>query len=139
MPALETLGKLCSERERRADEAARHVEARYKCAFMKAQIGATLDGVVTGVTHFGLFVLIREFNVDGLVHVSGLRNDYYHLEQGGLRLSGERTGTSFGLGDAVRVRVDRVNVDEAKIDLSLTDESLPGAGTRKQKSRSRRH
>jgi ribonuclease R len=121
--ALELLGKVCSERERRADEAARHVEARYKCAFVKNRIGEVLDGVVTGVTHFGIFVLLRDVNVDGLVHVSALRNDYYHLRDGGRRLVGERSGRSFGLGDELRVRVDRVNVDEAKIDLSLPAES----------------
>jgi ribonuclease R len=128
--ALELLGKVCSERERRADEAARHVEARYKCAFARDRIGDVLDGVVTGVTHFGLFVLLRDLNVDGLVHVSCLRNDYYHLRDGGLRLAGERSGRSFGLGDPLRVRIDRVNVDEAKIDLSLADGPAPAARPR---------
>jgi ribonuclease R len=124
VPALDQLGRTCSERERRADEAARYVQARYKCAYIKEHIGAKMEGVVTGVTHFGLFVTLRELNVDGLVHVSSLRNDYYHAEHGGLRLTGERTGTSFGLGDVVRVRVVRVDVDEAKVDLAL-EEDLP--------------
>lgn len=123
MPAMEKLGKTCSERERRAEEAARHVEARYKCAYIKERAGETFDGVVTGVTHFGLFVTLTELNVDGLVHVTSLRNDYYHLRHGGLQLAGERTGQSFGLGDRLRVRVVRVDVDEARIDLAL--ESSP--------------
>lgn len=123
--ALEVLGKSCSERERRADEAARHVEARYKCAFARERIGEVMHGVITGVTHFGIFVMLRDLNVDGLVHVSALRNDYYHLRDGGLRLVGERSGRSFGLGDQLEVRIDRVNVDEAKIDLSLAGEDMP--------------
>ena len=69
--------------ERRADEATRYVEARCKCLFMQEHVGATLDGVITGVTHFGLFVMLRELFVDGLIHVTSLPNDYYHLEAGG--------------------------------------------------------
>lgn len=119
MAGMEMLGRLSSERERKAEEAARHVEARYKCAYAKEHTGEVFDGVVTGVTHFGLFVTLTELNVDGLVHVTSLRNDYYHLASGGLRLTGERTGQSFGLGDAVEVRIVRVNVDDAKIDLAV--------------------
>jgi ribonuclease R len=138
MPAMETLGKLSSERERRAEEAARHVEARYKCAYIKERIGEIVDGVVTGVTHFGLFVTLAELNVDGLVHVTTLRNDYYHLEHGGLRLTGERSRQSFGLGDAVRVRILRVEVDEAKIDLAI--EAPPSrAGQASGAGSTRRH
>lgn len=136
--ALEQLGRTCSDRERRADEATRYVQARYKCAYMKDHIGMEMDGVVTGVTHFGLFVTLRELNVDGLVHVTSLRNDYYHPEHGGLRLTGERTGTSFGLGDTVRVRVLRVDVDEAKIDLALVEESLGRSGRQRHRARSGR-
>jgi ribonuclease R len=60
--------------------------------------------------------------VDGLVHVTALGNDYFHLSDGGMRLTGERTGEGFGLGDAVQVRVARVDVEEAKVDLVLADE-----------------
>jgi ribonuclease R len=134
-PAMEVLGKLSSERERRAEEAARHVEARYKCAYVREHIGDVVAGVVTGITHFGLFVTLADLNVDGLVHVTSLRNDYYHPEHGGLRLTGERTGESFGLGDAVQVRILRVNVDEAKIDLALVQEE----GTRPQSRPTGRH
>ena len=119
---MEALGKLSSERERRAEEAARHVEARYKCAYMKERIGDVADGVITCITHFGLFITLRELNVDGLAHVTSLRNDYYHLEHGGLRFTGERTGESFCLGDSVRVRILRVNVDDAKIDLAIVQD-----------------
>lgn len=127
--AMESLGKVSSERERRAEEAARHVEARYKCAYVKERIGEVAQGVVTGVTHFGLFVTLVDLNVDGLVHVTSLGHDYYHLQHGGLRLSGERTGQSFGLGDAVRVRIVRVDVDEAKIDLAMESPGAEAHGT----------
>ena len=124
-PAMEQLGKNTSMQERRADEATRYVDARCKCLFMQHRVGEVLDGVVTGVTHFGLFVMLRELFVDGLIHVSNLPNDYYHLEPGGLGLKGERTGRLFLLGEDLRVRVARVDPEEAKIDLAL--ESQPAA------------
>jgi ribonuclease R len=102
---------------------------------MKEHIGAEMEGAVTGVTHFGIFVTLHELNVDGLVHVSSLRNDYYHLEHGGIRLTGERTGTSFGLGDVVRVRVVRVDVDEAKVDFVLADGPAGEAPRRQRRPR----
>jgi len=119
VPAAEQLGTTTSMQERRADEATRYVESRCKCLFMQDQVGATLDGVVTGVTHFGLFVMLRDLLVDGLIHVTSLPSDYYHLEPGARGLKGERTGRAFRLGDDLRVRVVRVDPDEAKIDLAL--------------------
>ena len=107
--------------ERRADEATRHVEARCKCIYMQNRVGEEMDGVITGVIHFGLFVTLKDVFVDGLVHVTNLPGDYYHLEQGGLRLTGERTGASYTLGADVRVRILRVDTDEAKMDLALAD------------------
>jgi len=117
--AAEHLGTMTSMQERRADEGTRFVESRCKCLFMEKQVGKTLDGVVTGVTHFGLFVTLRDLLVDGLIHVTSLPSDYYHLEPGARGLKGERTGRTFHLGDDVRVRVVRVDTDEARIDLTL--------------------
>lgn len=122
LPAMEQAGRMCSMLERRAEEATRHVNARLKCVYMNGHIGDVLPGVVTGVTHFGLFVTLEDLYIDGLVHVSSIGHDYYHCEAGGTRMSGERTGTSFALGEAVMVRVMRVNVDEAKIDFELAGE-----------------
>jgi ribonuclease R len=144
LSAMDALGKLTSERERRAEEAARHVEARYKCAYMKERVGEVVEGVVTGITHFGMFVTLADLNVDGLVHVSSLDNDYYHVEHGGLRLVGERTRTGYGLGQAVKVRILRVDVDDARIDLAMatadrqtgrTRLSVPSRGPRRRSRR----
>jgi ribonuclease R len=121
-PAMELAGKNCSEKERRAEEASRYVESRLKAAYLEKRVGETLPGTVTGVTHFGIFVTLDNLYVDGLVHVTALGNDYFHLSDGGMRLTGERTGEGFGLGDAVQVRVARVDVEEAKVDLVLADE-----------------
>ncbi len=135
MPAMEKLGKQCSMLERQAEAASRHVESRYKCIYMRDHVGGEYEGVVTGVTHFGLFVMLNDFFVEGLIHVTSLGNDYYHSEHGGLRLSGERTGHSFGLGDMLKVRISRVDVEEARVDLQLAEESLPTPGDRPARSR----
>jgi ribonuclease R len=72
--------------------------------------------------------------------VTSLGNDYYHSEHGGLRLSGERTGHSFGLGDTLKVRISRVDVEEARVDLQLVDEPPSDTSKRpaRQKARRRR-
>ncbi|RMF96690.1 MAG: ribonuclease R [Gammaproteobacteria bacterium] len=121
-PAMELAGRRCSEQERRADEATRYVEARLKAAYLQDHVGDVLPGTITGVTHFGLFVTLDELYVDGLIHVSSLGHDYFHLTHSGLRLTGERSGISYGLGDNLLARVLRVDPDEAKVDLALAEE-----------------
>lgn len=117
--AMEHLGRVCSTLERRADQAARHVEARHKCMYIEHRIGEEMSGVITGVKHFGLFVMLDGVYVDGLLHVSNLHNDYYQVADGGLALVGEHSGRQFRLGDKVRVKVLRVDIDEAQVDFSL--------------------
>ncbi len=70
----------CSHNERRADEAERDVDERYKCAWMEKHVGSEFDGIVSGVTSFGLFVELKESQVSGLVHITQLPNDYYHFD-----------------------------------------------------------
>jgi ribonuclease R len=109
----------CSQRERRAEEAERDVDERFKCAWMEKHIGSEFEGVVTGVTSFGLFVELDESKVSGLVHISQLANDYYHFDAIRKLLKGERTGTQFRLGDHVRVQVLRASLEDRKIDFRL--------------------
>ncbi|MEO7065716.1 MAG: ribonuclease R [Rhodanobacter sp.] len=109
----------CSQRERRAEEAERDVDERFKCAWMAKHIGSEFDGVVTGVTSFGLFVELDESRVSGLVHISQLANDYYHFDAIRKLLKGEHTGTQFRLGDHVRIQVLRASLEDRKIDFRL--------------------
>ena len=109
----------CSQNERRADEAERDVDERYKCAWMEKHVGSEFDGIVSGVTSFGLFVELTESQVSGLVHITQLPNDYYHFDPVRHLLTGERRGLKFRLGDAVRVQVLRASLEDRKIDFRL--------------------
>jgi ribonuclease R len=129
----------CSHTERRAEEAERDVDERYKCAFMEKHVGAEFDGLITGVTSFGLFVELDESKVSGLVHVSQLPNDYYHFDPVRHLLKGERTRARYTLGDAVRVQVLRASMEDRKVDFRLvTDRGNPRSGDHGDKGRARR-
>jgi ribonuclease R len=113
---MERLGFVTSAHEKRAEDATRDVEAWLKCRYMEQHVGDEFDGVVTGVTNFGVFVQITELLTDGLVHVTSLSNDYYHFDPGTQSLVGERTGRRFRLGDSMRVQVSRVDLETRRID-----------------------
>ena len=109
----------CSQRARRAEEAERDVDERFKCAWMEKHVGESFDGHVSGVTSFGLFVDLDESHVSGLVHITQLPNDYYHFDPQNRLLRGDHGGRVFRLGDAVRVQVLRASMEERKIDFRL--------------------
>lgn len=115
-PKIQVMGEHCSGTERRADEATRDAESWLKCEYMLDKIGEELSGWISGVTSFGLFVQLEELYIDGLIHVTALDNDYYHFDPVGHRLTGERTGRVYRLGDPIRVRLAAVSLDERKID-----------------------
>jgi ribonuclease R len=116
----------CSECGRRADEASREVDERYRAAWMEKHVGSEFDGTISGVTSFGLFVELADSKVNGLVHVSQLPNAYYHFDPVRKTLSDERSGTSFRLGDPVRVLVLKASVEDRRIDFRL---ATPKGGT----------
>ena len=120
----------CSHNERRAQEAERDVDERYKCAWMEKHVGSEFDGVVSGVTSFGLFVELSESKINGLVHITQLPNDYYHFDPKRHLLSGERRGLSFRLGDPVRIQVLRASLEDRKIDFRLVAEQASTKGHR---------
>ncbi|MET0506536.1 MAG: ribonuclease R [Luteibacter sp.] len=109
----------CSQRERRAEEAERDVDERFKCAWMEKHVGEEFAGTITGVTSFGLFVELAASRVSGLVHVSQLPNDYYKFDPVRHLLQGERTGAAYRLGDYVSVQVLRASLEDRKIDFRL--------------------
>lgn len=118
---MHQLGVHCSMTERRAEEAVRDVIARMKCEFMLDKTDRIYDGLVSGVTGFGLFVELDDIYVEGLVHISALPADYYHFDPIAHSLSGERKGRKYFLGDRIRISVLSVNVDERKIEFDYVE------------------
>jgi len=116
------IGLHCSATERRADEATRDVESWLKCFFMKERIGEEFDGTISAVTAFGIFVALDTIYIEGLVHVSELGADYFQFDNIKHQMLGERTGQRFRLGDRVRVRLVRADLESNKIDFVLVDD-----------------
>ncbi len=125
----------CSQNERRADEAERDVDERYKCAWMEKHVGSEFDGIVSGVTSFGIFVELVDSKITGLVHITQLPNDYYHFDAVRHLLTGERRGLKFRLGDAVRVQVLRASLEDRKIDFRLVTAEAPAPQRAERKRR----
>jgi ribonuclease R len=116
---LQAITENCSFTERRADEATRDALDWLKCEFMLERLGEEFEGTVSGVTGFGLFIMLDQVYVEGLVHVTSLKNDYYAFDQLRHRLRGERTNTIYRLGDRLRVKVIRVSLEDKQIDFDL--------------------
>lgn len=129
---MDELGEHCSFTERRADEAVRDVLDWLKCEYMQQHVGDHFQGVITGVTAFGLFIELSEIYVEGLLHISALSNDYYHFDAVNHSLQGERFGMSYQLGDTVEIVVTRVDLDERKIDFDLVADPESERKTRKR-------
>ncbi len=134
---LQGLGEHCSSTERRADEATREATDWLKCEYMLDKVGEEFDGIITSVTSFGVFVELDEIYVDGLLHITALNNDYYHFDPVGHRLTGERSGRVYRLGDQIRIKVAAVNLDDRKIDFVLTDSLASDAASHRTKGRSK--
>ncbi|MDO6708087.1 ribonuclease R [Photobacterium sp. 1_MG-2023] len=116
---MDVLGEQCSMTERRADDATRDVADWLKCEYMQDHVGDEFDGVIANVTGFGFFVRLNELNIDGLVHISNLDNDYYQFDPIGQRLVGDASGKIYRLGDAVQVKVAAINLNDRQIDFEL--------------------
>ena len=116
---MDVFGAHCSSTERRADDATREVADWLKCEYMQDHVGEEFEGVISSVTGFGFFVRLNDLFIDGLVHISGLANDYYLFDMPKQRLIGENSGMIFRLGDAVKVRVEAVSLEQKQIDFSL--------------------
>jgi len=108
-----------SNRERVAMEAEREILDRYRARFMKDKLGEEYEGIISGVAAFGFFVELKDIFVEGLVRMTSLHDDYYQYHEKKYCLIGERTHKTFTIGDEVRVRVDRVDVERRHIDFGL--------------------
>ncbi len=119
---MATLSLQCSERSRRADEAQREVDERYRAAWMEQHVGREFAGTISGVTSFGLFIELDDSKVNGLVHVTQLPKDFYHFDPIRKTLTGERRGREYRLGDRVEIVVLKASVEDRRIDFRLVEE-----------------
>lgn len=116
---LEEIAEHASELERRAEQAERDSIDLKKIEFMERHLGDEFTGTISGVTNFGLFILLDEYHVEGLVHVSSLQDDYYRLVEEEHALVGRRKKRRYRLGDPVTVQVVRVDRERRRIDFEL--------------------
>ncbi|MGM0563938.1 MAG: ribonuclease R [Pseudomonadota bacterium] len=121
MGEMAALGEICSTNERRADEATRDATDWLKCEYMMDKVGETYDATITGVAPFGIFAQLKEVYVEGMVHVTNLERDYFDYDPVGHRLIGQRTGQLYRLSDTITVKVEKVDLDDRKIDLSIAE------------------
>ena len=118
---LPEIARLCSERERAADEAERETEDLKKVEFMKEHVGEFFDGIISNVTSFGMFVEL-ENTIEGLVKVSNMDDDYYIFDNIHYCLLGERTKKRYRIGDGLRVRLIRADVASRQLDFMIEEE-----------------
>lgn len=129
---LELIAEESSERERAADAAENEIDEWRKAVFMAERIGEEFDGMITNVRDFGFYVELDEFFIEGLVPVSSLIDDYYNFDERIHALIGRSGKRKFRLGDRIRVRVDRVNVDRHLVDFSVVETTKNRAGKKKR-------
>ena len=125
------LGDHCSMTERRADDATRDVADWLKCEYMLEHVGDTFKGTISTVTSFGCFVRLDDVNIEGLLHISALDEDYYHFDAVKARLVAEHSNVTYHMGDRIEVKVASVNLDEKKIDLTLSTFKAKRRGSRR--------
>ncbi|HVS63276.1 MAG TPA: VacB/RNase II family 3'-5' exoribonuclease [Thermoanaerobaculia bacterium] len=142
----EARGRELSRLERRAESAEREIRKWKKIRYLVGKEGSTWRGAVTGVTDFGLFVVLDELGLDGLLPIDHLTDDEYQHDERLLRLVGRGSGRTFQLGDPIEVIISRVNEAQRRIDVELADlpepkprgrQRRPGA-SRPGEARSRR-
>ena len=120
---MEAYALSSSIREKVAEEAERDSVEMKKVEYMKPFVGEVFEGIISGVTGFGFFVEL-ENSVEGLVHISTLTDDFYHFMQETYTLWGENSRRSFRLGEKVRVKLVRVDLEMRQIDFELDSEVL---------------
>jgi len=132
-----------SNRERRAIEAEREVEAMKKAEYMEEYVGEEYDAVVSSIVKFGLFVELPN-TVEGLIHITNLP-EFYHFNERDLTLRGEKSGITFRVGQQIRIRVERADKMTGEIDFSfipsefdVIEKGLKGSGRKDRGRRSDR-
>jgi ribonuclease R len=127
--------KYSSEREQLATEAERS-SIKYKMVeFMQDKVGLTFDGNISGITEWGMFVEIAETKVEGLVALRDIKEDYLQYNEESMSLYAKRSGKKFILGDSVKIKVEKANLEQKQLDFSLVWEPIVEVTDSKNKSK----
>ena len=109
----------CSATEKRAEEAEREIIKLKLLRHLEEHADRVMEGVITGIQEYGLFVQIDEFQLDGLVHIRTLTDDFYKLDKKKLSLVGDRRGKVYGFGDVVKVKITKIDLLKREVDFVI--------------------
>ena len=124
MDELETAGTITSACEQRSVKAERQIHSIKKARFMSQHLGEEFEGTISSVTKFGLFVLLRQFDVDGLIRVEELGGDRFEFDEENLRLVGRNSGMAYEIGEPMTIQVAKTDIELGQIHFTLP----PGSG-----------
>lgn len=116
------LGKVCehiSRTERSANEAERDSDKYFQVLYVKNEVGQTFEGIVTGITDFGIFIEMIENRCEGMVNLRNIDGDHYYFDEKNYKISGTNTGVEINLGDKLMVTITNVDVLKRQIDLKI--------------------
>ncbi len=116
---LQSAGTMLSACEQRAVKSERQFQAIKKARFMQKHLGEEFPGIISSVTKFGVFVLLRAFEVDGLVHVENLGTEKFDFDEENLWLVASKSGFKYAIGDAITIRVANADSDAGQVDFEL--------------------
>ncbi len=127
---LATAGTWLSACEQKAAKAERQIQAIKKARFMKKMEGEEFDGLISSVTKFGVFVLLRQFNIDGLVRLDDLGLDKWEFDEENLTLTAKRSGLMYKMGDTLKVIVSAVDIELGQINFVIHKDNKSSAVSR---------
>lgn len=122
---LETDCKHSSDREKLAAEAERSSIKYKQVQYLQDKVGEVFDGVISGVTEWGIFVEILENKCEGMVRMRDIRDDMYYFDEENYCIRGKRTGKIYSLGDTVRIQVKKADLVKKQLDFGLIQDEAP--------------
>mgnify|MGYP000193258885 CR=1 FL=1 len=136
---LQTAGTHLSACEQRSAKAERQIMSIKKARFVQKYLGQEFDGLITSVVKFGVFVSLREFDIDGLVRLEDLAKEYLEFDEERLALFNRKTGTRFSIGDAIRIQISQTDVEAGQINfvrMSVDDKGVSTVVHREESQKS---
>ncbi|MXO33007.1 ribonuclease R [Apibacter sp. B2912] len=118
---IENMAKHCSNMEKLAADAERDSIKYMQVKFMEKHLGESFEGVITGVTEYGIYVEIKEFGTEGMIKTRDIRDDEYRYDEKTYSIIGQRTGNQYQLGDTVFIKVIKANLEKKQLDFELIE------------------